>query len=213
MADMIRILIADDHAVVRRGLKQIIDEQPDMRVQGEAPDAAAALRLVRQQEWDVVLLDLDMPGRGGLEVLQDLHDVRPRLPVLILSVHPEEQFGVRVLKAGAAGYLSKTSDPDELVRAIRKAYAGGNYVSPAVAEQLARAVRDNSDQPPHTRLSDREYQILRLIASGKTVSAIADELALSVKTISTYRARVLEKMGLKTNAELTHYAIRNGLVG
>jgi DNA-binding NarL/FixJ family response regulator len=209
---MIRIVIADDHAIVRRGLKQIVDEEPDLQVIGEAADAAEVLGLLRRDDADVLVLDINMPGRSGLEVLSDVKQRWPKLPVLVLSVHPEEQYAMRVLKAGAAGYLTKDSAPDELVRALRKVHAGGKYVSPALAERLASALQPDSELPPHERLTDREYQVLCLIGSGKTVSEIADQLALSVKTISTYRARLLEKMNLKTNAELTHYAIRNRLV-
>ena len=209
---MIRIVIADDHAIVRRGLKQIVEEESDLQVTGEAANAAEVLRLLRPDDTDVLVLDINMPGRSGLEVLRDVKEQRPKLPVLVLSAHSEEQYAMRVLKAGAAGYLTKDSAPDELVRALRKVHAGGKYVSPALAEQLASALQPDSERPPRERLTDREYQVLCLIGSGKTVSEIADHLTLSVKTISTYRARLLEKMGLTTNAELTHYAIRNHLV-
>ena len=211
---MIRILIADDHAVVRRGLKQIVADEPDLMVAGEAHSGQEALTLARGQHWDVVMLDISMPGRGGLEVLKDLKQERPGLPVLILSMHPEEQFAVRALKLGASGYLTKDSAPEELVRAIRKVVAGGRYVTASLAEKLAgNLVPDRQgDRPLHEILSDREFLVMRLIASGKSVTDIADELALSVKTISTYRARVLEKMGMKSNADLTRYAISNQLV-
>jgi DNA-binding NarL/FixJ family response regulator len=209
---MIRILIADDHPIVRRGLQQILADEPDMAVAGEAQTGPEALQLLRQQEWDVLVLDLNMPGRSGLEVLQVVRDKWPRLPVLVLSIHPEEQFGLRVLKAGAAGYLTKDAAPEELVQAIRKVHGGGKYVSRSLAEALARAVEDGAAGPPHEALTDREYQVLCLIATGKTVKAIADQLCLSVKTVSTYRTRLLEKMRLRNSAELTHYAIRNRLV-
>ena len=209
---MINILIADDHAIVRRGLKQIVAEEPDMTVAGEAKTAQQVLDLVRKQQWDVVILDITMPGRSGLEVLKELKQERPKLPVLMLSMHPEEQFAVRALKAGAAGYLTKESAPEELVTALRKVLRGGKYVSPALAEKLAFALATASDRPPHETLSDREYEVLRLIASGKTVSEIAEQLSLSVKTISTYRTRVLEKMNLKNNAELMQYAVTHRLV-
>jgi len=211
---MIRILIADDHAVVRRGLKQIVADEPDLMVAGEAHSGQEALALARGQHWDVVMLDISMPGRGGLEVLKDLKQERPGLPVLILSMHPEEQFAVRALKLGASGYLTKDSAPEELVRAIRKVVAGGRYVTASLAEKLAgNLVPDRQgERPLHEILSDREFLVMRLIASGKSVTDIADELALSVKTISTYRARVLEKMGMKSNADLTRYAISNQLV-
>ena len=206
---MIRILIADDHAIVRRGLKHIVSEQPDMTVAGEAENARHVLDLVRTDEWDVIVLDINMPGRSGLEVLKELRREHPKLPVLVLSVHPEDQYGVRVLKAGAAGYLTKDSAPDELVQAIRKVHRGGKYVSASLAEVLAFELETETDRPRHESLSDREYQVMTMIASGKTVGEIGEDLSLSVKTISTYRARVLGKMKMRTNAELTHYAIQN----
>jgi DNA-binding NarL/FixJ family response regulator len=209
---MIKILIADDHAIVRRGLKQIVSEQPDMFVGGEAENARDVLELVRSNKWNVIVLDINMPGRSGLEVLKELRREHPKLPVLVLSVHSEDQYGIRMLKAGAAGYLTKDSAPDELVSAIRKVHRGGRYISPSLAEALVFELGVDSDRPRHKALSDREYQVMTMIASGKTVSEIGDELSLSVKTISTYRARVLEKMKMRTNAELTHYAIENQLL-
>ncbi len=208
---MIKILIADDHPVVRQGLKQMLADEPDMKVAGEAANATELLEKVRREPWDIVLLDITMPGRGGLDVLKDLKRDRGKLPVLVLSMHPEDQFGLRVLKAGAAGYLTKDSAPEELVKAIRKVCGGGKYVSPLLAEQLASRLDAAEPRPPHEFLSDREYQVMRLIASGKRVGEIARDLSLSVKTISTYRLRLLEKMDLKTNAELTRYAIERGL--
>jgi len=210
---MIRILIADDHAIVRRGLKQIVSEQADMIVASEAENAREALDLVRTQEWDVVVLDINMPGRNGLEVLKELKRENPKLPVLILSIHPEDQYGVRVLKAGASGYLTKDSAPDELVLAIRKVHRGGKYISASLAETLVYELVAQTDRPKHETLSDREYQVMTMIASGKTVGEIGEELSLSVKTISTYRTRVLGKMNMRTNAELTQYAIQNQLLG
>jgi DNA-binding NarL/FixJ family response regulator len=208
-----RVLIADDHPVVRRGLRQILaDEYPSLSV-GEARDAGEALKLAREQDWDVVLLDISMPGRSGLEVLKELKRERPKVPVLILSSYPEEQYAVRVLKAGAAGYMTKESTAEHLIEGIRKAIRGGRYVSPHVAELLAATVGAGGEMAPHESLSDREYEVLCLIASGRTVGEVAVELSLSVKTVSTYRARILEKMGMNTNAELTHYALKNGLVG
>jgi two-component system, NarL family, invasion response regulator UvrY len=209
---MIKILIADDHAIIRRGLEQIVSEQPDMTVAGEAGNAAEVLDLVRKHKWDVVVLDINMPGRSGLDVLKELKREHPRLPVLVLSIHPEDQYGVRVLKAGAAGYLTKESAPEDLVQAIRKVYRGGKYISASLAETLVFALGTEPDRPRHEGLSDREYQIMTMIASGKTVGEIGAELSLSVKTISTYRARVLEKMSMRTNAELTHYVIENQLL-
>jgi two-component system invasion response regulator UvrY len=209
---MIRTLIADDHAVVRQGLRQILQDTSDMQVTGEAASGPEALDRVRDDSYDVVVLDITMPGRSGFDVLKELRVERPGLPVLVLSMHPEEQFAVRLLKAGAAGYLNKESAPEELVKAIRKVVAGGRYVSPTLAEKLAFELDAGSDRLAHETLSDREFLVMRMMASGKTVKEIATELALSVKTISTYRARILTKMNLHTNAELIHYAISNQLV-
>lgn len=209
---MIKILIADDHPVVRRGLKQVLADEPDMKVTGEAANASELLDKIRKEPSDIVLLDITMPGRGGLDVLKELKRERGNLPVLVLSMHPEDQFGLRVLKAGAAGYLTKDAAPEELVNAIRKVCRGGKYVSPQLAEQLADHLGPDERKPPHEALSDREYQVLCLIAAGKRVGDIAQELALSVKTISTYRGRILQKMKLKTNAEMTRYALERGLV-
>lgn len=207
-----RILIADDHAVVRQGLKQILADEFPTAAFGEARNAQEALTLVWGAAWDVIVLDITMPGRNGLEVLREVKRARPRLPVLILSMHPEDQFAVRVLKSGAAGYMTKESAPAELVGALKKVLAGGRYVSPALAERMAAYFDVDVHQPLHERLSDREFEVLRLIASGKTVTQIGKDLCLSVKTISTYRTRILEKMGMANNAELTHYAIQNHLV-
>jgi two-component system, NarL family, invasion response regulator UvrY len=209
---VIRILIADDHAVVRRGLKHILSGESNMTVIGEASDGRELIRLVRTHRADAVIIDITMSGGGGLEALRDLRHELPRIPVLVLSVHPEDQYAVRCLKAGAAGYLTKDSAPEELTKAIRRIVTGGRYVSASLAEQLAMGLSIERDQRPHERLSDREYQVLCLLASGKSVSDIAGELALSVKTISTYRARILEKTGLKNNSELTRYAFENRLV-
>jgi len=209
---MIRALIADDHAVVRQGLRQILQETSDMRVTGEAATGPEALDRARADSYDVVVLDITMPGRSGFEVLKELRIEQPELPVLVLSMHAEEQFAVRLLKAGAAGYLNKESAPEELVKAIRKVVTGGRYVSPTLAEKLAFEIDAGSDKLAHETLSDREFQVMRMMASGKTVKEIAAELSLSVKTISTYRARILAKMNLHTNAELIHYAITNQLV-
>jgi two-component system invasion response regulator UvrY len=209
---MIRILIADDHPIVRRGLKQILAEEPDLAVPGEAQNGQEVLQLLSQQEWDVLVLDINMPGRSGLEVLQEVKDRKPNLPVLIMSIHSDEQFGVRALKAGAAAYLTKESAPEELVKAIRKLHMGGKYVSPSLGEQLISDLQSGTHRFPHDALSNRENEILCLIASGKTVTEIAEHLVLSVKTVSTYRARVLEKMSMRTNAELMHYAMQHRLV-
>lgn len=209
---MIRVLVADDHAIVRRGLIQILTEQPDMTVVGEAQDAQELFALTRQQAWDIVILDVSMPGQSGLEVLKELKGDYPARPVLMLSMYPEDQYAVRTLKAGAAGYLPKDSAPGELVNAVRKAVQGGKYVSATLAEKLAFDLSAGTNHLPHETLSDRQFQVLCRLASGKTVSEIADEMNLSVKTISTYRTRLLEKMNLKNNAELTHYVIQHGLV-
>jgi len=209
---MLKIFIADDHAVVRRGLRQILAETCDMAVTGEATSGLEVLDKVMGDEYDVVVLDISMPGRSGLDTLKQLKSQKPKLPVLILSMHPEEQYAVRVLRAGASGYLTKESAPDELVEAIRKVSHGGRYITSSLADKLVFDLSRKTEKPLHETLSDREYQVLCLIASGKTAKQIAEELCLSVKTVSTYRARILEKMGMKSNAELTHYAIRNRLV-
>jgi two-component system, NarL family, invasion response regulator UvrY len=207
-----RILITDDHAVVRQGLKLILADHFRQAVIGEARNAAEALNRVWKEKWDVVILDITMPGRSGLEVLKEIKRSRPKLPVLVLSMHPEDQFAVRMLKTGAAGYVTKESAGEELVGAINKVVAGGRYVSPSLAERMASYLDIDVHKAPHERLSDREFLILRMIASGKSVGQIAKELSLSVSTVSTYRARILEKMDLKNNAELTHYAVQKGLV-
>ena len=209
---MLKILVADDHTIVREGLKQILGEVHDMIVAGEASDGSEALRKVREDHYDLVLLDISMPGIGGLDVLKQLKSEKPDLPVLMLSMYPEEQYAVRTLKAGASGYLTKESASNELIAAIRKVSSGGKYVTSSLAEKLASCLDTHSDKPVHERLSDREYQVVRMIASGKTVTEIADALSLSVKTISTHRSRALIKMGMKTNAEITYYAIKHGLV-
>jgi len=209
---MLRILIADDHPVFRRGLRQIISETSDMVVADEASSGWEVLAQVRASDCDVVLLDISLPGMNGLDVLRQLKNERPKLPVLMLTMYPERQFAVRALKDGASGYLTKESAPDELVAAIHKVSTGGQYVSSSLAEELASYVRNDSKKPPHEALSNREYQVMCLIASGKTVTEIADELLLSAKTISTYRSRVLGKMKMKNSAELMSYAIKNHLV-
>jgi two-component system, NarL family, invasion response regulator UvrY len=209
---MIRILVADDHAIVREGLKQILGDVNDMAVRDEAAGGQEALTKIRSGEFDVVLLDISMPGRSGLEILKEIKAERPKLPVLILSMHAEEQYAVRALRAGASGYLTKASAPDELIGAIRKVSCGRKYVSSSLAEKLALELDIDTKKPPHATLSDREYQVMLMLASGKSVKEIADELCLSVKTISTYRTRLMEKMNMKKNAELTLYAIQNHLV-
>ncbi len=212
MRPVIKILVADDHAVVREGLKQILSGIPDITVAGEASDGFQALEQARKGHYDLLLLDIAMPRMSGLDVLKQLKAERSDLPILMLSMYPEEQYAIRTLKAGAAGYLAKESAPEELIAAVRKVCGGGRYVTSSLAEKLAAYIDYDMGRPPQERLSDREYQVVLMIASGKTVSEIAGTLALSVKTISTHRSRALEKMGMKTNAELTHYAISNGLV-
>ena len=209
---MIRILIVDDHAILRRGLRALLSDDFHGAAFGEAGDAVEALEQLRQKEWDVALLDMTMPGKSGLDLLKELKVEWPRLPVLVLSGHSEDQFAIRVLKAGGAGYMTKESAPEELAKAVRKILAGGRYVSAALAEKLALGVKKDLTRTPHETLSDREYEVMSGIGSGKTVKEIAEELSLSAKTISTYRTRVLEKLGVKNSAEIAQYAIRNGLV-
>jgi DNA-binding NarL/FixJ family response regulator len=209
---MTRVILVDDHPMVRRGLAQILREAGGMEVVAEAGDYAGVMKVLRETEADVMVLDLDLPGRGGLEILKIAKKDWPRLGVILFSMHPEGEYGVRAIRAGAAAYLSKSAPPGTLVEAIRAAAEGRRYVSPALALALAERVADDTDRPPHETLSDREFQTLKMIASGKQLSEIAAALSLSPKTVSVYRARLLEKMRLRTNAELTHYALRNGLV-
>ena len=209
---MKKILIVDDHEVLREGVKRLFEKQPGTATFGEASTVHEALRLVREQDWDLVMLDISLSGKSGLDALKELKQIRPRLPVLILSMHSEEQFARRALKAGASGYVTKDSPRAELVKAVNKVISGGRYVSATLAEKLIFDLGRGTGGPPHETLSDREFEVLRLIASGKTVSEIASMLSLSDSTISTYRGRILEKMGMRTNAELTHYAIQNKLV-
>lgn len=208
---MIRIIIADDHAVVRKGLKQIFDETLDLVVTDEANSGIELLDKIRKNDYDVVILDISMPGKDGLDTLKELKGIKPDLPVLIFTIYPEEQYAVRVLKAGASGYINKESEPELLIEAIRKVSHGRKYISPYLAELLASNL-DTGEAPLHEQLSDREYQVMCMIASGKTATDIAKELSLSINTISTYRIRILEKMGMKNNAEITHYALKNRLV-
>lgn len=208
---MLRIAIVDDHAMVREGLKRIIDDEPELCVVVEAGDPAQALRQLQSMPVDVVVLDLDLPGRGGMALLGEIKREQPGLPVLVLSFHAEAAHGVPALRAGADGYLMKDNSTDLLVQAIRKVAAGGKFVTPELAEQLARSVGPRVEQARHELLSERELTVLRLIASGHTVSGVADLMSLSVKTVSTYRRRLLDKMGLQNNAQLTHYAITHDL--
>lgn len=209
---MLKILLADDHAVVRKGVRGILAEAFAQVTFGEAQNAHELHELVSRERWDIIILDLAMPGGNGLEALKQIKSNHPQLPVMILSMFPEDQYAVRTIRAGAAGYLNKESAPEELVQAIQKILHGGEYISASVADELVLYARHKDDQPLHSHLSDREYQVLCLIASGKEVKEISAELSLSAKTISTYRSRLLIKMNMRTNAELTHYAIQNGLV-
>ncbi|MGE0557224.1 MAG: response regulator [Burkholderiales bacterium] len=210
---MIKVLIADDHAILRRGLRQIIAETSDLAVIGEAGNSAETLRFIREQPCDVVLLDISMPDRNGIETLKLIRKERPKVPVLMLSMHPENQYAVRALRSGASGYLNKQSAPVQLVSAIREVARGRKYLTPEVSEELANNLAYREEQEPdHRLLSNREFQTMCLIASGKTPTEIAAMLSLSVKTISVYRARILEKLRLRSNAEIAHYAIRNNLV-
>lgn len=212
MAEKIHVLIADDHAIVRQGLKQILSETADLIIAGEADDGSEALHLARSKQWDVFLLDVSMPSRNGIDTLKQLRKEFPRQPVLILSMHSEEQYAVRAIKSGAAGYLTKQSAPELLVTAIRQVASGKKFISPTLAEQLAAAISDDGEKLPHERVTDREYQVLVRIASGKTLTHIAEELNLSVKTVSEYRKRLLDKMRLDTTAGLIRYGIEHGLV-
>jgi len=209
---MIKLLVADDHALIRRGIIQTVADEPDMRVIGEAQDVQQLLDLARATDWDLTILDINMPGRNGIEALKEVKKEYPTRPVLMLSMHPEEHFAVRAFRAGAAGYLTKESPPEELITAIRKVLAGGRYVSHALTETIVREFAFGSDPPLYELLSNREYEVFRLLASGRTVSEIAGQLALSVKTVSTYRTRVLEKLNLKNNAELMRYAVEHQFI-
>jgi len=209
---MLNILIADDHAVVRRGLKQILlEEYPSARI-GEAADAETLVAQVINDKWDIVICDMNMPGRSGLDALSQLKQVAPHIPVLIMSMYPEDQYALRVLKAGAAGYLGKDSIHDEIIRAVQTVLLGKKFITPSVAEKLANAYRDDTGQQPHELLSDREFDVFKLLAAGKSVSEIASQLSLSSTTVSTYRARIIEKMNLRSNAALTRYAIEKKII-
>jgi two-component system, NarL family, invasion response regulator UvrY len=208
-----KILIADDHALIRRGLKQIVDEEFPNGVTGEAQDCREVLEMVRTDEWDIVVLDLNMPGGYGLEVLKQIKVIRPKLPVLVLSMYTEDQFGALVLREGAAGYLNKKTAPEELVKAIRKVVDGGKYVSASLAEKLAMEIDKGVEKPLHKTLSNREYQVFIMLASGKSVGEIAEDLSLSEKTVRQFRARLLLKMKMRNNVELAHYAMANKLIG
>lgn len=209
---MIRVLIADDHPIVREGLKQILSDTDDILVIGEADSGQAVLNYTAKTNYDVILLDISMPGRDGLEVLKELKQLKPKLPVLVLSMYPEEHYAVRVLRSGASGYLTKSSAPDELISAIRKVASGRKYISATLAERLTYELDRDADKPVHEILSDREYQVMHMLATGKAVKEIAEELNLSVKTVSTYRTRILGKLNMKNNTEIVLYAVQNKLV-
>jgi DNA-binding NarL/FixJ family response regulator len=210
--EKIKIIIADDHAIVREGLKQIVTEEKDMLVCGEAEDAASLMELLRKETWSLVILDINMPGKSGLEALKEIKQFYPELPVLILSMFSEDQYGLRAIKAGASGYLKKVSAPTELVVAIRKIVSGRKYINNSLAEKLAENLGNEKNNFLHNKLSDREYQIMCNIALGKSADEIAEELSLSINTIYTYRNRIFEKMSMKSNVELTQYAIQNKLI-
>ncbi|MCM3878723.1 MAG: response regulator transcription factor [Vicinamibacterales bacterium] len=209
---MTRILLVDDHPLVRQGIKQVLTSAFQSALVGEAANAEEGMTEIRSTDWDVMVLDLTLPGASGLDLLKDLRRERPTLPVLVLSMHPPDQFARRAMNAGASGYLTKDSPTTELVKAVGEVIAGRRYLNPAVVEELVANTQPERGQRPHEALSDREYQVLRMIASGLTVSQVALRLSLSVKTVSTYRSRVLEKMGMKTTAELMHYGIQHNLV-
>jgi DNA-binding NarL/FixJ family response regulator len=208
---VIKIIIADDHEIVRAGLKQIIADHPDMEVTDEASSGQELLEKARKQDFDVILLDIQMPGWNRLEVLKQLNNEKITIPILVFTMHSEDMYAVRAIKAGASGYLTKLTVSERLVEAIKKVYKGGKYISPSLAEKLADTIAYSREKPLHEYLSDREFQVICMIASGKTVSQISQELFLSVKTISTYRARIMGKMNMKTNAEITHYVLKNNL--
>ena len=209
---MTRVLIADDHEIVRHGLRDILTTRLGKVALSEAKDAGETINLLIKEDWDLVLLDINMPGRDGLEVLAEAKRLRPKTPVLVLTAYPEEQFALRSFKLGASGYLTKQSATDELITAVKRVLAGGKYVTASLAERLVVSLGGSDDQAPHEALSNRELQVLRLIALGKSMKAIADELALSEKTVATYRTRISEKAGLKTNVEIARYALKQGLV-
>ena len=209
---MIKILIADDHPVVRKGLKEILTEAKNFTEIDEASDGQQVLHMVGKKKYSVIVLDISMPGLNGLDVLKQLKTSKPKIPILVLSRYPEEQYAVRVLKAGADGFLTKESAPEELINAIEKIAHGGSYISSSLAEKLAVYVKDDSGGKPHEKLSDREFEIMRMIAAGKTVKEIARDLSLNGNTVSTYRARIMQKMGFRTGAQLTAYALRAGLI-
>ncbi len=209
---MIKILIADDHYLIREGFQRLIQREVDMTVVGEAESAAAAIEFFKHNECDVVVLDINLPDRTGLDVLSDLRRENPQTKILILSIHPEERFAMRALKSGASGYVTKEGAPEELINAIRKVHHGGRYISNSLAEHFAVELFDDGKKQPHDKLSQREFQVFQMIGAGKSMNEVSTLLAIGLSTVNTYRARVLEKMGMKSNAEIIHYAVKNGLV-
>lgn len=209
---MIRVLLADDHAIVRAGLKEILEDTGDIAVAGEAANGQEVLAQIRRQDFDVLVTDMSMPGRSGVDLIRQVKSEKPRLRILVLSMHSEEQYAVRALRAGASGYLTKETAADQLVAAIRRIAGGGAHISPETAERLALDLVPDSDAPPHKSLSDREFQVFQMIAGGATVTEIADKLVLSVKTVSTHKTRIMQKMNITNQAELIKYAIRHRLI-
>ncbi|MGZ5221639.1 MAG: response regulator [Chitinophagaceae bacterium] len=209
---MLKILIADDHAIVRKGLKQLLLEEYPSAIIGEVADAEGLLKQVIDNGWNIVICDMNMPGRSGLDALAHIKQVAPDLPVLIMSMYPEDQYALRVLKAGASGYLQKESIHEDIIKAVQTVQLGKKFITPTIAEKLADAFQNNNDKQPHEILSDREFDVFKLLASGKSVSDIAGQLSLSSTTVSTYRSRILEKMGIRSNAELTRYALEKKLI-
>ena len=209
---MLKIIIADDHPVVRQGIMRIIEETPDMRVTDEAEDGTEALKKIKEKDFDIILLDISMPGRDGLDVIREIKKIQPQLPILILTMHPEKYYGLRMFQAGASGYLTKQNAPFDLVEAIRKVSRGGMYVSDALAELLVASVKTGAEKPGYEKLSDREYQIMLMLAAGKKIKEISEELCISVKTIHVHRRHILEKMGMTSDADMIHNAIQNGLL-
>lgn len=207
-----KIIIADDHAIVREGLKQILSDSLHITSIDDVSDGIELLNKIQKNDYDIIILDISMPGKSGIETLRDIKSIKPNIPVLMLSIHPEEQYAIRVLKAGASGFISKDSAPDELIAAVEKIIGGHKYITPTLAEKLASEISPAKDKPAHEYLSNREFEVFKMIAAGNTITEIANSFNLSVKTISTYRARIYEKMNLSSRAELTQYAIQNKLI-
>lgn len=209
---MIKVIIADDHPIVRKGIKEILEETNEIEVVDEASNGEELLKIIPNKDYDVILLDISMPGRSGIDILKQLKTDNPDKPVLILSIHPEEQYAIRALKNGASGYLTKESDPEEMIKAIQRVHSGGKYISISLAEKLAEEISKVQEKTAHEKLSDREFQVMCMIAAGKSVTEIGNQLFLSVKTVSTYKSRVLEKMNLNNNADIVRYALEHNLI-